>query len=141
MTELKQDEWTQTLVNSLRASKGWTTAYAEAFVAASQPAQAGQEPVAWAVYWGIGQMRRNSVHFERVTAEKFAGEIKSVTEIRPLYAAPQPAQAEQEPVAWRYPKAGIHWDLRYWLDRPNEGHREGEEPLYTAPQPAQAVKP
>ena len=45
----------------------------------------------------------------------------------------QPVQPEQEPVAWRYPRAYGHWDVRYWLNRPSEGHRVGEEPLYTSP--------
>jgi hypothetical protein len=44
----------------------------------------------------------------------------------------EPVQPEQEPVAWRYPRDYGHWDLRYWLNRPSEGHRVGEEPLYTA---------
>lgn len=58
-----------------------------------EPEQRQAEPVAWAVYWGIGQMRKNSVHFERKTAEEAAAQIKSATEIRPLYtAAPPPAQ-------------------------------------------------
>lgn len=57
-------------------------------VALSVPASAVAhgEPVAWAVYWGIGKMRMNSVHQERETAEGVASGIKSVTEVRPLYA-------------------------------------------------------
>lgn len=71
-------------------------AYRDGFIAGARaPAQAA-EPVAWAVYWGIGSMRKNSVHFEKETAVKVAAEIKSnPTELRPLYAAPQPpAQAD-----------------------------------------------
>lgn len=47
-----------------------------------------EEPVAWAVYWGISELRKNSVHFEKQTAEEVAKQIRSNTEIRPLYAAP-----------------------------------------------------
>lgn len=50
---------------------------------------ATSEPGAYAVWWGIGTMRVNSVHLERSTAEQVASEIKSHTEIRPLvYTAP-----------------------------------------------------
>lgn len=50
---------------------------------------ATSEPGAYAVWWGIGTMRVNSVHLERETAEQVASEIKSHTEIRPLvYTAP-----------------------------------------------------
>lgn len=49
------------------------------------------EPAAWAVYWGIGEMRPNSVHFEKQTATNVAAEIKSNTEIRTLYTAPTAA--------------------------------------------------
>lgn len=52
------------------------------------------EPVAWVVWWGIGQMQKNSVHFERKTAEEVAANIKSATEIRPLYATPAPKQGD-----------------------------------------------
>lgn len=54
------------------------------------------EPVAWIVYWGLGSLRVNSVHLEKATAEKVASEIKSHTEVHPLYAAPAatPAQAD-----------------------------------------------
>lgn len=58
------------------------------------PAQA--EPVAYAVWWGLGFMRKHSVHFERATAEDVAANIKSYTEIRPLYAGPQAATAGDE---------------------------------------------
>ncbi|WP_174978044.1 hypothetical protein [Pandoraea bronchicola] len=49
---------------------------------------AGQEAVAWAVYSGIGEMRKHSVHSEKATAVEVASSIKSNTEVRPLYAAP-----------------------------------------------------
>jgi hypothetical protein len=58
------------------------------------PAQSA-EPVAWAVYWGIGDVHPNSVHFEKETAAQVASQIKSNTELRPLYAAAQPAQTAQ----------------------------------------------
>ncbi len=47
-----------------------------------------------------------------------------------------------EPVGWRYPDpkgSVMHWDLRFWLDRPSEKWREGEEALYTAEQCAAKV--
>lgn len=43
------------------------------------------EPTAWAVFWGIGEVRPNSVHFEKQTAENVAAQIKSYTELRPLF--------------------------------------------------------
>jgi hypothetical protein len=49
------------------------------------PAERGVRPSAWEVWWGICEMRRNSVHFERETAANVAVTIKSHTEIRPLY--------------------------------------------------------
>lgn len=49
---------------------------------------AGQEAVAWAVYSGIGEMRKHSVHSEKAAAVEVASSIKSNTEVRPLYAAP-----------------------------------------------------
>jgi hypothetical protein len=56
--------------------------------AAQQTERAG-EPVAWAVYWGVGSMRRHSVHFEIETAKQASSEIKSnPSEIRPLYTRP-----------------------------------------------------
>jgi len=70
---------------------GWWLAKRPADKAAALAANVAQGAEAWVVYWGIGEMRKNSVHFERETAEKVAAQIKSNTEIRPLYAAP-PAQ-------------------------------------------------
>lgn len=48
------------------------------------------EPVAWEVWWGIGEMRRagHDPFRLRSEAEAFATTIKSNTEVRPLYAAP-----------------------------------------------------
>jgi hypothetical protein len=60
----------------------------DALLAAAGKEAVKGEPVAWAVYWGIGEMRPNSVHFEKQTATNVAAEIKSNTEIRPLYTAP-----------------------------------------------------
>lgn len=61
-------------------------------------AMAEQEPVAWAVYWGLPPTRKNSVHFDMESAQAVAKQIKSATEVRPLYAAPvaQQPQAEKE---------------------------------------------
>jgi hypothetical protein len=60
---------------------------------------AGQEPVAWQVWWGIGQMQpcwppyRN--HTDAVEAAKL---IKSNTEVRPLYTVPpSPTVQPEEP--------------------------------------------
>lgn len=53
-----------------------------------------QEPVAWGVYWGLPPTRKNSVHFDKGSAQAVANQIKSATEVRPLYAAP-PAQQPQ----------------------------------------------
>lgn len=52
------------------------------------------EPVAWAVYWGLPPTRKNSVHFERTTAEEVAARIKSNTEIRPLVHPLAPEEAK-----------------------------------------------
>ncbi|WP_250477361.1 hypothetical protein [Caballeronia sp. INML1] len=65
------------------------------------------EPVAWAVYWGIGNMRPHSVHFEKETAVKVASEIKSHTELRPLYTHPS-----AEIAALRERIAGMEKDAR-----------------------------
>ena len=64
---------------------------------AAQPVQpaalvVSPEPVAYAIYWGIGKQRLDSVHFERATAEDVAAQIKSYTEVRPLYTQGAPAQ-------------------------------------------------
>lgn len=61
-------------------------------------AMAEQEPVAWAVYWGLPPTRKNSVHFDMESAQAVAKQIKSATEVRPLYAAQvaQQPQAEKE---------------------------------------------
>lgn len=53
-----------------------------------------QEPVAWAVYWGLPPTRQNSVHFDKESAQAVANQIKSATEVRPLYAAPAAQQYE-----------------------------------------------
>lgn len=66
-----------------------------------EPSAVVQEPDAFAVYWGIGQMRKNSVHFERKTAEEVAAQIKSNTEIRPLYThPPDKAEPTAQPISW-----------------------------------------
>jgi hypothetical protein len=69
--------------------------FARALLARQPAAIDKQAEAAWAVYWGIGEMRKNSVHFERETAEKVAAQIKSNTEIRPLYAAPLANEASK----------------------------------------------
>ena len=44
------------------------------------------QPVAWVVFWGIGKMRMLSTAFTtKELAEKAAAEIKSNTQVRPLY--------------------------------------------------------
>jgi len=53
------------------------------------PVAAVTDAMAWAVFWGIGEMRANSVHLEEATAAKVASEIKSNTKIVPLYPAAQ----------------------------------------------------
>lgn len=53
-------------------------------------------PVVWAVYCGLGEMRPISVHFKKEEALKVASEIKSNTEVRPLYAAPVDKQDPPE---------------------------------------------
>ncbi|WP_145927133.1 hypothetical protein [Jeongeupia sp. USM3] len=62
----------------------------DALAAIAQHEQVPGEPVAWVVYWGIGEMRKYSVHFEKATADEVASQIKSHTEVRPLYPGPQP---------------------------------------------------
>lgn len=56
-----------------------------------------QEPVAWAVYWGLPPTRQNSVHFDKESAQAVANQIKSATEVRPLYAAPVAQQPQAKP--------------------------------------------
>lgn len=56
-----------------------------------------QEPVAWAVYWGLPPTRKNSVHFDKESAQAVANQIKSATEVRPLYAAPVAQQPQARP--------------------------------------------
>lgn len=67
---------------------------------------AGQVPVAWAVYWGLPPTRKNSVHFDKESAQAVANQIKSATEVRPLYAAPVAQQ----------PLITIEDSLRFRLD-------------------------
>lgn len=54
-----------------------------------------QEPVAWAVYWGLPPTRKNSVHFDKESTQAVANQIKSATEVRPLYAAPVAQQPHE----------------------------------------------
>jgi len=83
-----------------------TERFKQALTALSElEAMAGsQEPVAWAVYWGLPPTRKNSVHFDKESAQAVANQIKSATEVRPLYAAPvaqQPSKATLEKLrAW-----------------------------------------
>lgn len=39
--------------------------------------KAMSEPVAYAVYWGLGNMRKNSVHLEMGSAQQIAAQIKA----------------------------------------------------------------
>lgn len=64
------------------------------------------EPVAWAVYWGLPPTRKNSVHFDKESAQAVANQIKSATEVRPLYAAP----VAQQPQAEAVPSSGLNPD-------------------------------
>lgn len=57
------------------------------------------EPVAWAVYWGLPPTRKNSVHFDMESAQAVANQIKSSTEVRPLYTAPPAQQYEAGDIA------------------------------------------
>ena len=71
---------------------------------ASLSANAG-EPVAWQVWWGLGEMRPHWPPFKTQNdAADHASMIKSRTEVRPLYAAPPTAQSE----GWRPPE--LEWD-------------------------------
>jgi hypothetical protein len=57
--------------------------------AALQAYTSGQEPLGYAVFWGIGEMRPHPHMFESVeSAEAYAKQIKSVTEVRPVYCHP-----------------------------------------------------
>lgn len=62
-------------------------------------------PVVWAVYCGLGEMRPISVHFKKEEALKVASEIKSNTDVRPLYDAPvgrhDPSEAERNHRAFK----------------------------------------
>jgi hypothetical protein len=80
---------------------------------------APQEPVAFAVMWGIEKLRMNSVHIERETAEKVAGSIVSPAAIWPLYAVPQPAPVAPvaQPVAADQP---AQFEI---IDRLGQRHR------------------
>ena len=90
MTHELTDERTQTLVNSLRASKGWATAYAEAFVAEYLLSQAGQETV----YIDAGHLREvlNGNDMPAFcSAENKDGTLMA------LYLTPQPAPVPPPP--------------------------------------------
>lgn len=66
-----------------------------ASVLSPAPVEAQAVPEAWAVYWGLPPTRKNSVHFEKASADEAAARIKSGTEVRPLYAAaPAPSKGE-----------------------------------------------
>ena len=84
-----------------------------------------QEPVAWGVYWGLPPTQKNSVHFDKGSAQAVANQIKSATEVRPLYAAP-PAQQQYE----AGDMASAH----------NDGFRAGVASVAQQPQ-AEAHKP
>lgn len=67
--------------------------------ALTQGAGEAVEPVAWMVWWGVCDMRPSWPPYKtRAEAEDHASTIKSVTEVRPLSAAP-PAQQLQQAVA------------------------------------------
>lgn len=89
---------------------------------ATPAAPTSGEPVAWIVYWGLGNLRVNSVHLEKATAEKVASEIKSHTEVHPLYAAPgatPPSAAQAEgarDLAKRIKAEAAHWAYMAEID-------------------------
>lgn len=59
--------------------------------------KAEQEPAAWIVWWGIGEMRPHERLFKtNAEAEAFAREIKSNTEIHPVSRLVSPNQDVQE---------------------------------------------
>lgn len=59
----------------------------------------GQEPVAWMPYWGLGRMIPHPFAFiDKSSAELIASQIKSNTEVRPLYVRPVPAIPDGEPL-------------------------------------------
>lgn len=60
---------------------------------ASLAASAGSEPVAWQVWWGLGEMRPHWPPFKTQNdAADHASMIKSRTEVRPLYTHPSPSE-------------------------------------------------
>lgn len=63
------------------------------------------EPVAWAVYWGLGEMRLGKVCLSERGAHEHAAEIKSATEVRPLFTHPPHALAASHAEVKRLRKA------------------------------------
>lgn len=83
----------------------------------------GAEPVAWQVWWGLGEMRPHWPPLKtRSDAEAHAGMIRSNTEVRPLYAGAQtaapsaPAQGPVAQVVERCTDSGPGGAIKYYLD-------------------------
>jgi len=60
----------------------------------------GREPVAWMVFWGLGKKRPGAIFVEREHAVSHAKQIKSETEICPVYAHPAPTGIPQADCLW-----------------------------------------
>ena len=60
----------------------------------------GREPVAWMVFWGLGQKRPGAIFVEREHAVSHAKQIKSETEICPVYAHPASTGISQADCLW-----------------------------------------
>lgn len=79
----------------------WQAQCAREALAAHEAEQQAGEAVAYAVYWGMPPTRKNSVHFDRETAEDVAAHIKSPTEVRPLFTHPQQPLSDEQIKALR----------------------------------------
>ena len=79
---------------SLKAAIAFSEGAEAALAAFAAPQEQAEhaKPVAWAVFWGIGEMRpQNKTYATREEAEKQAAQIKSNTDVRPLYDHPSRA--------------------------------------------------
>jgi hypothetical protein len=98
---VKSDGWSLTTLTvvdvnwALRAvavklgAHGATVIWPISSVTKDTSASALQVPLGYAVFWGIGEMRPHPHMFESVeSAETYAKQIKSVTEVRPVYCHP-----------------------------------------------------
>lgn len=88
------EQWLRDRYGAYRGHFAWRE-LEEAFLAgrASLAASAGSEPVAWQVWWGVGEMRPHWPPFKTQNdAADHASMIKSRTEVRPLYTHPSPPE-------------------------------------------------